>query len=48
MSPAFAGRKGAGESRIVTIPHHNPVDARTMAGIVRDAGISEPQFLRLL
>lgn len=27
--------------RIVTIPRHNPVNAFTMGGIVRDAGLSE-------
>ena len=26
--------------RIITIPRANPVDAYTMAGIVRDAGLS--------
>ncbi len=30
--------------RIVTIPRHNPVNAYTMGGIVRDAGLSEQQF----
>ncbi len=31
-------------SRILTIPRHNPVNAYTMGGIVRDAGLSEQQF----
>lgn len=31
-------------SRILTIPGHNPVNAYTMGGIVRDAGLSEQQF----
>lgn len=31
-------------SRILTIPRHNPVNAHTMGGIVRDAGLSEQQF----
>lgn len=31
-------------SRILTIPRHNPVNAYTMGGIVRDAGRSEQQF----
>jgi hypothetical protein len=34
--------------RIVTIPRHDPVDAFTMGGIVRDAGLSIEQFRRLL
>jgi predicted RNA binding protein YcfA (HicA-like mRNA interferase family) len=35
-------------TRIVTIPRHNPVNAITMAGIVRDAGLSIAQFRELL
>lgn len=35
-------------SRILTIPRHNPVNAITMAGIVRDAGSSIEQFRELL
>jgi predicted RNA binding protein YcfA (HicA-like mRNA interferase family) len=34
--------------RILTIPRHNPVNAYTMGGIVRDAGLSEEQFHELL
>lgn len=34
--------------RIVTIPRHNPVNAFTMGGIARDAGLSVEQFKRLL
>jgi predicted RNA binding protein YcfA (HicA-like mRNA interferase family) len=34
--------------RIVTIPRHNPVNALTMGGIVRDAGLSAERFRRLL
>lgn len=34
--------------RIVTIPRHNPVNAFTMGGIVRDAGLSEEAFRDLL
>ena len=34
--------------RILTIPRHNPVNAFTMGGIVRDAGISLEQFRELL
>lgn len=35
-------------SRILTIPRHNPVNAYTMGGIVRDAGLNEQQFRDLL
>jgi predicted RNA binding protein YcfA (HicA-like mRNA interferase family) len=34
--------------RILTIPRHNPVNAFTMGGIVRDAGLSEEEFKTLL
>jgi hypothetical protein len=34
--------------RILTIPRHNPVNAFTMAGIVRDAGLSIEKFKELL
>ena len=34
--------------RILTIPRHNPVNAFTMGGIVRDAGLSVEQFKKLL
>ena len=34
--------------RIITIPRHNPVNAFTMGGIVRDAGLSEDEFRALL
>jgi predicted RNA binding protein YcfA (HicA-like mRNA interferase family) len=34
--------------RILTIPRHNPVNAYTMGGIVRDAGLTEEQFRKLL
>jgi len=34
--------------RIVTIPRHDPVNALTMGGIVRDAGLSVERFRRLL
>jgi predicted RNA binding protein YcfA (HicA-like mRNA interferase family) len=34
--------------RIVTIPRHNPLNAFTMGGIVRDAGLTSEQFRRLL
>jgi predicted RNA binding protein YcfA (HicA-like mRNA interferase family) len=35
-------------TRILTIPRHNPINAFTMDGIVRDAGISLEQFRKLL
>jgi predicted RNA binding protein YcfA (HicA-like mRNA interferase family) len=34
--------------RILTIPRHNPVNAFTMGGIVRDAGLTEEAFRELL
>jgi len=34
--------------RILTIPRHHPVNAYTMGGIVRDAGLSSEEFRRLL
>ena len=34
--------------RIITIPRVNPIDAFTMAGIVRDAGLSIDDFKKLL
>jgi hypothetical protein len=34
--------------RILTIPRHNPVNALTMGGIVRDAGLTVEEFRRLL
>ena len=34
--------------RIITIPRHNPVNAFTMGGIVRDAGLNEEEFRALL
>lgn len=35
-------------ARIVTIPRHNPVNAITMGNIVRDAGLTNEAFRRLL
>jgi predicted RNA binding protein YcfA (HicA-like mRNA interferase family) len=35
-------------ARILTVPRHNPVNAFTMGGIVRDAGLSVEQFRKLL
>lgn len=34
--------------RILTIPRHNPVNAYTMGGIVRDAGLTAAEFRKLL
>lgn len=34
--------------RIVTIPRHDPVNAYTLGGIVRDAGLSPDAFKKLL
>ncbi|MFL6228185.1 MAG: type II toxin-antitoxin system HicA family toxin [Pyrinomonadaceae bacterium] len=34
--------------RILTIPRHNPVNAYTMGGIVRDAGLTVEEFKKLL
>ena len=34
--------------RILTIPRHNPVNAFTLGGIVRDAGLTIEQFRALL
>jgi len=34
--------------RIVTIPRSNPINAFTMGGIIRDAGLAIDQFRELL
>jgi len=34
--------------RIITIPRANPIDAYTMSGIIRDAGIGIEEFKELL
>jgi len=34
--------------RILTIPRQSPVNAFTMGGIVRDAGLTENEFRKLL
>lgn len=34
--------------RILTIPRHNPVNAFTMGGIVRDSGLTTEDFKKLL
>jgi predicted RNA binding protein YcfA (HicA-like mRNA interferase family) len=35
-------------SHFVTIPRHDPVNAYTMGGIVRDAGLTIDEFRKLL
>ena len=35
-------------ARVLTIPRHNPVNAITMGNIVRDAGLTNEQFRKLL
>jgi len=35
-------------AHFITIPRHNPVNAFTMAGIVRDAGLTIEGFRKLL
>jgi predicted RNA binding protein YcfA (HicA-like mRNA interferase family) len=34
--------------RIVTVPRHDPLNALTLGGIVRDAGLTEGEFRKLL
>ncbi|HEV7903217.1 MAG TPA: type II toxin-antitoxin system HicA family toxin [Pyrinomonadaceae bacterium] len=34
-------------TRILTIPRHNPVNAITMGGIVKDAGLTVEEFKKL-
>lgn len=35
-------------TRVVTVPRHNPVHAITMGNIVRDAGLTNNEFRKLL
>jgi predicted RNA binding protein YcfA (HicA-like mRNA interferase family) len=35
-------------SRIVTIPRHNPINPHTMGNIVRDLGLTNDEFRKLL
>ncbi len=35
-------------TRIITIPRANPINSYTMAGIIKDAGISIEEFKKLL
>ena len=34
--------------RLLTVPRGNPIDAYTMGGIIRDAGLTIEEFRRLL
>jgi predicted RNA binding protein YcfA (HicA-like mRNA interferase family) len=34
--------------RVVTIPRHNPINAFTMGGIAKNAGLTPEEFKRLL
>ncbi|MCP9472763.1 MAG: type II toxin-antitoxin system HicA family toxin [Nitrospira sp.] len=34
--------------RILTIPRHNPINAITMGGLARDAGLTNDEFRSLL
>jgi predicted RNA binding protein YcfA (HicA-like mRNA interferase family) len=34
--------------RVLTIPRHNPINAITMGNVVRDAGLTNEQFRKLL
>ncbi len=34
--------------RILTLPRHDPINAFTLGGIVRDAGLTEEEFRKLL
>lgn len=36
------------DTRVITIPRHNPVHAITMGNIVRDAGLTNEEFRSLL
>ena len=35
-------------NRVITIPRHNPVNAITMGNIVRDVGLTNEEFRKLL
>jgi predicted RNA binding protein YcfA (HicA-like mRNA interferase family) len=35
-------------SRIITLPRHDPVNAFTMGGIIKDAGLTIEEFRKLL
>ena len=38
----------AKDGRVIVIPRHNPVNAITMAAVVRDAGLTIDEFKALL
>jgi len=38
----------ANSGRKLTIPRHNPINAITMGGIIRDAGLTIDEFKKLL
>ena len=38
----------ANEDRIIIIPRNNPINAFTMAGIIKDAGLTIEEFKKLL
>ena len=38
----------AKEDRIIIIPRNNPINAFTMAGIIKDAGLTIKEFKKLL
>ncbi len=40
--------KRARDQRILTIPRHNPINAITMGGLIRDAGLTIDEFRKLL
>jgi len=35
-------------ARVLTVPRHNPVNAFTMGGIIRDAGLTVDEFKKLV
>jgi len=35
-------------ARVLTVPRHNPVNAFTMGGIIRDAGLTVDKFKKLV
>ena len=35
-------------ARVLSIPRHNPINAHTMGGIVRAAGLTNEEFRKLL
>jgi len=37
-----------GDGRIVVVPMHKPISRGTLRGVLRQAGVSLPEFLRAL